>query len=191
MLQANSIALKEWAVTVRFLGLGKQIFILRKGGIRELKEGFQPAHTEFFLFPTYVHQHEEALVPEARPYLREVHDTRTAPDTVELAFYAQVVQDFFVERLEALSRLDGCHSLNWKTVEQRFHYRGRPGLHLLVVRVYRLAQAVALLNTSAYDGCVSWVELDRAVPVSQAVPVVADQDFQSRSADLARRIQVA
>jgi hypothetical protein len=37
----NVHALKEWAITVRFLGTGRQILLLRKGGVLEQQDGFE------------------------------------------------------------------------------------------------------------------------------------------------------
>ena len=55
-------ALKEWAVTIKALDEGKQVFLLRKGGIRE-KE-FKLLHDVFLLYPSYEHQKSELLKPE-------------------------------------------------------------------------------------------------------------------------------
>ncbi|HEY6229533.1 MAG TPA: DUF1802 family protein, partial [Verrucomicrobiae bacterium] len=60
------IAFKEWAVIVDALGTGRQIVILRKGGISEGRGGFQVDHPEFLLFPTLFHQQRESVLPEAQ-----------------------------------------------------------------------------------------------------------------------------
>ncbi|MGH9628683.1 MAG: DUF1802 family protein, partial [Bryobacteraceae bacterium] len=60
-----NIALKEWASVVSALGTGRQILLLRKGGIVEARRGgFELRHHEFLFFPTYEHQHADSLKPE-------------------------------------------------------------------------------------------------------------------------------
>jgi hypothetical protein len=56
-------ALKEWSVTVDSLLAGRQILLLRKGGIHEQHNGFHLEHRRFFLFPTHVHQSLHTLHP--------------------------------------------------------------------------------------------------------------------------------
>ena len=55
------IALKEWAVTVQALAQGRQVLLLRKGGIHEEGKDFRVVHPEFLLYPTYEHQREDLL----------------------------------------------------------------------------------------------------------------------------------
>lgn len=52
-------ALKEWAVVVDALGAGGQIIILRKGSLREERDGFTVEQPEFLLFPTLFHSQLE------------------------------------------------------------------------------------------------------------------------------------
>ena len=52
----TSIALKEWAVTSGALGRGEQIFMLRKGGIREDGRHFMIEHEQFLLYPGLFHE---------------------------------------------------------------------------------------------------------------------------------------
>ena len=61
--QALSVALKEWAAVCHALETGRQIMLLRKGGIHEAAGEFELDHQEFLLFPTYVHQKLEMIKP--------------------------------------------------------------------------------------------------------------------------------
>lgn len=45
-------ALKEWAIVCKALEEGRQVLLLRKGGIMEYKQGFEIKHNKFLLFPT-------------------------------------------------------------------------------------------------------------------------------------------
>ena len=57
------IAFKEWASVCDALLEGRQTIILRKGGISEgTAPGlFVPEHSEFWLYPTWVHQAEQGV----------------------------------------------------------------------------------------------------------------------------------
>lgn len=179
MLAVNQMALKEWAVICAELAAGRQTILLRKGGIREPSRGFAIEHREFFLFPTYVHQNEDELVDTARQALPDV--AREAPPVSELRLelYAAVETAIDLASLEPLRRLEGQHVLAWPAVERRFHYR-RPGLHVIALRVYRLMEPLVVPNLFRYDGCRSWVELESALPVTGARPVLDDVSFHQR-----------
>ena len=188
MLEQNRFALKEWAVTLDFLGAGRQIFLLRKGGIREYRGRFSVAHSEFFLFPTYTHQSASALTPAARLKLDATTD---ASDSVVLTFYSTVEEAIHVSRLDSLRSLDGHHNLNWSTVQSRFHYRNRPGLWVLVLRVYRQPVPLSLPRLARYDGCRSWVKLDREVSTAGLEAVLSEQGFQKQLRMLRCRLQTS
>ena len=59
-----STALKEWAIVCKALEEGKQILLLRKGGIMEYKQGFEVRHEKFLLYPTYEHQSKHLIRQE-------------------------------------------------------------------------------------------------------------------------------
>src|SRR4029078_10883002 len=59
-----SVALKEWASVCDALESGRQIVLLRKGGIYEAAGEFELENPQFLLFPTYLHQNLNMLKPE-------------------------------------------------------------------------------------------------------------------------------
>ena len=65
-------ALKEWAVVCRALEEGRQVLLLRKGGILEYRQGFKVKHDRFLLFPTYEHQSKDHLQADYSNKLDEV-----------------------------------------------------------------------------------------------------------------------
>ncbi len=178
MLKFNRTALKEWAVVQRALA-GGQILLLRKGGILEQKRGFTVEHREFFLFPTYVHQNEDDVIPSAHRDLAASFKGSPPADQVWFDYYAVADEVFKVDQLDVLRLLEGQHILSWSAIEARFYYR-RPGLHLLALRVFRLPETVRHPNHRRYDGCVSWVELEEALPTASARPVLSDDDFHAK-----------
>src|SRR5258708_28299271 len=86
----NDVGVKEWGVICRELGEGRQFIVLRKGGIREPARGFNVEHSEFFLFPTYVHQNEDELIDAARAGLPEVARSAPPGGLLHLDLYARV-----------------------------------------------------------------------------------------------------
>ena len=174
-------ALKEWAVACRRIAEGRQIVLLRKGGIADGRGGMRVEHREFFLFPTLFHQREEELVPDAREELAKAkHD----PAQVPLEVYVTVEDTIWVEDLERLRKLEGKHCLAWPAVEERFNYRGIPGLWVIAVRAYRLPRPQVIPNTPEYDGCKSWVTLATEVPVEHSGPVLSRADFLGRCGEV-------
>src|SRR5687768_17442292 len=57
------IALKEWATVCHALETGRQMLLLRKGGIYEAAGEFELENPQFLLFPTYLHQNLNMLKP--------------------------------------------------------------------------------------------------------------------------------
>jgi hypothetical protein len=178
-------AFKEWAVVCRALAEGKQALLLRKGGIAEPGGGFQVEHTRFWLFPTYAHQQRAGIKPEAFPLLEEVEADRPLAGVVRLSHFAEVGGIYHVRDLTRALLLDHLHLWSEETVRSRFAYR-HPGLFILPVRVYQAASEVELPMTPYYEGCRSWVDLGRELPVEKDRPVLSDEDFRDvqRSLDL-------
>src|SRR5690349_24075785 len=88
MLPANlNVALKEWDTVCRALGAGKQILLLRKGGIFESAGGFEIENRHFVLFPTFLHQNPQMLKDDALKW----YEKRAAePERIEITHAASI-----------------------------------------------------------------------------------------------------
>jgi hypothetical protein len=75
-----------------------------------------------------------------------------------------------------LDRLRGMHIWSDATIHERFHYR-RPGLFLLLARIYRIPGPHIFNDTPYFAGCRSWVELPEALSTAGTVPVISDELF--------------
>ena len=181
-------ALKEWAVVCRALADGRQTLLLRKGGIAEKDGRFAVERERFWLFPTYVHQQKDGIVPEAAALLERVEAERPPEDVVRLTHFAETAAIYRADDLYAVEKLAALHCWSPQTVEARFAYRGS-GLFVLAVRVYRSAQGFDLPNAAEYAGCRSWVELERALPVEGATPVMEEGAFAEVLRTLDRVLQ--
>ena len=184
MEKESRSALKEWSAVEGALAGGRLSLLVRKGGIHEKRGGFAVEHRAFWIFPTGWHQNAGELRAELRAGL----GPPVPRDEIALRLYCEVVDALRVESLEALERLEGLHPYTPETVRARFAYRGRPYLHVLVVRANRLPQPHVVPNTLGYEGCVSWVELDEALPTAGAAPVLPAADFDRLRADILSRL---
>jgi hypothetical protein len=177
-------ALKEWAVLVDAMARGELIAMVRKGGIREQRAGFSVRHDRFLLYPTFFHEKVNELAPRYGAGLESSHARKPDPGTIRIECVADVVGMWQVSDLETLRVIEGEHGMSWSAVESRFHYKNRPGVQVIAVRVSKLAQPVVVPETRRYLGCVSWVELDDPVDVSNVTPVLDDASLMMRLARL-------
>lgn len=186
MKPQNNIAFKEWAVVVKALGEGRQILILRKGGIHEKHGEFTVEHREFFLFPTLFHQQNEMIVAEARA---DFGAMQPGAGVVPIQFYATAELVAEVDDAAKVKALRGLHIWTATTIEQRYEWGRKQGIHLIAVRVYRLPAAEKVPMHESYGGCKSWVELQQPVATIGAVPVLSDEVFQQKLAEIQRALQ--
>ena len=182
--EAERSALKEWAVLVDAMGRGDLIAMIRKGGIREKRAGFDVRHDRFLLYPTFFHEKLHELDERFHPMLEGAHADRPPEGMIQLRYIASVAAVWQVTELERLRAVDAEHGLTWGAVESRFRYRDDPRVHVVAVRIARLPFVVTLPEIRRYTGCVSWVKLDEDVDVGRASPVIDDAGFAARLAAL-------
>jgi len=175
-----SVAFKEWAVVVDALGSGRQVFILRKGGIHEGKSGFKMEHAEFLLFPTLFHQQRESVIPEAQRRYDEIAPLLPGPETLRIEYWARVMEWHPLRDFAAVQRLSGQHIWREELLRERFEWGREQLIYAIAVRVFRLPARVELPMRSEYGGCKSWIELDRDVDASSATPVLDDPAFEAK-----------
>jgi len=178
MRSSDNKAFKEWAVVCRALGSGRQIIILRKGGIAEAPGGFEVTDKQFFLYPTYLHQSPTSVVPAWSDALSQC--VNPAPGKVTIEHYAMVQSWVRVRTMDKLKALRGEHILADAVVEERFKRWAEDSVHALMVRVYELPEPVAIPELDTYAGCKSWLTLAEQVPLTGARPVLEDADFEKR-----------
>jgi HPt (histidine-containing phosphotransfer) domain-containing protein len=182
-----AMALKEWAAVCEALAAGRQIILLRKGGIAEGPGGFRPEHAEFWLLPTYFHATPAALKPADRRFFEPAS---AAPGRVRIELFARVAEVFHLDREESLERLADEHVYGQSTLRDRFQYR-RPGLWLLAVQVFRSRPAVELPVWPELAGCHSWAELPRPLPTDCLTGALEPAAFAERLAHLRETLAAA
>src|SRR5580693_4932558 len=114
------IALKEWASVCAALESGRQMLLLRKGGIYESAGEFELENREFLLFPTYLHQNLTMLKPEAHA---DFEPKTAEPEQVRLSA-AGVVTDIIPVRSRAqIDALNEEHIWASPLIDMRFNYK--------------------------------------------------------------------
>jgi hypothetical protein len=170
------IAFKEWAVICKALAEGRQALILRKGGISESGGVFKPEHARFWLYPTYLHQQRDGIKREAASLLQSAEDDRPPEGTIRLRHFAEVSGVFIARHLDDALALDRLHLWSEETVRKRFAYR-EPGLYVLPVRIYRAPASIDLVESPEYEGCKTWVQLERDLPEEGAAAVLDARSY--------------
>ncbi|MGD0389344.1 MAG: DUF1802 family protein [Tepidisphaeraceae bacterium] len=171
------VALKEWAVVCAALGSGRQIILLRKGGIYESAGEFEIEHRQFLLFPTYLHQNAAMLKDDEK---NKLPVTTAEPKKIEISLAAEITDIIPMSDRAAMDALNDEHIWSAGLIGMRFNYRPENPLYLLLVRACRLARPTTIENTPAYAGCKSWVPLDRAIATQDAVPALDDAEYARR-----------
>jgi len=173
-----SAAFKEWAVVCEALGDGRQSIILRKGGIAEGRAGFAFQHGEFFLFPTWFH---EQLTKTTLPAGTRLPDRRDGE--IEIRYAASLEWTRLVTNHGLLEALREFHILHDSVVEERFRYDDVEGLHVALVRVFRLDPPQRIAEDKNFGGCRSWIEIP-ALEDCALVSVLSDEEHARRRARL-------
>jgi hypothetical protein len=172
------IALKEWAVTVQALAQGRQVLLLRKGGIHEEGKDFRVVHPEFLLYPTYEHQREDLLKPAAQPSLKQLLTEAPKGDTITFSHWAQVTEVVEVSEQEKVDDLSGHHIWTDAYAQSRFHWKPMLPLSIMLLRVYRMERPVTVPWIKEYGGCTSWVDMLPKIELGRLQPALSDQEFQ-------------
>lgn len=180
---SSNIGLKEWAVTSGALGRGEQIFMLRKGGIREDGRHFKIEHEQFILYPGLFHEGELLLKPEKQDLLEE---TANADFSKEITFsvFCDLVETIEVSEEHQVRALDAFHIWSEEFPVKRFNWKPRRPLKLMIVRSYRLTTPVTLAVDDSYAGCKSWVELVNKIDLTDLTPALTDAEFNTRLSNI-------
>jgi hypothetical protein len=175
---ALKVGLKEWAVVCGALASGRQMILLRKGGIYESAGEFEVEHREFLLFPTYLHQNTDMLKADVHDQYQPF-DAEPAHVTISSAGVVTDIIELKKSRKQ-MDALDEEHIWTPPLIDMRFNYKPANPLYLLLVRAYRLPAPQTIANTPAYAGCKSWVPLDREIACAGATPAIDPVEYEAR-----------
>lgn len=176
-------AFKEWAVSCKALGEGKQVMIFRKGGISERGKVFKVEHPHFFLYPTYEHQSPESIKPAYQGLLGEALAEKPDLGEVVVRYWAQVDEALPLSDMAPVLRQEPNHIYSESSVRSRWEWQSSKPLWLLLLRVYRLDQPVKLEVLEDYTGCKSWIDLanmpGEAAKGLPCAPVLGDAEYKA------------
>lgn len=173
-----NIALKEWSATIDALASGDQLFLLRKGGIRESSRHFEMAHRRFLLYPTHFHEADRLLKPEFQHLVD--YDAPVDGETVTFTAWAEVAEVLSINDAEQLEALSDFHVWTDEFVDKRIAWKPRHAADLIVLRTYRLIDPVQIPVTPHHKGCKSWVDIDPFIDVAASFPAIPDEEWEDR-----------
>ncbi len=176
---SSNIGLKEWAVTSAALGRGEQIFMLRKGGIREDGRHFKVEHDQFMLYPGLFHEGELLLKDEHRHLLAESLGADLS-EQITFSVFCELVEVVEISEEYQIRALDPFHIWSKQFSVKRFNWKPRHPLKLMIVRAYRLDSPVTVAVDDSYAGCKSWVELIDDIDLANVSPALSDNEFAAR-----------
>lgn len=166
------IGYKEWEVVCEALGTGRQVLLLRKGGIHEGRAGFSFKHDRFVLFPTKFHaQGDQVRVP-----CPPVEGEWEPGDPVRFHHLCEAAWARTLTDWETVRRLEEFHVWTEDLVRERFAWGEEESIHCALVRVHRLGEPWELPYEKRYGGCRTWVDLPDHDP-GPLQPVLDDAAF--------------
>lgn len=180
-------ALKEWAAVNRALLDGRQVIDLRKGGIREEGHRFRIRATRFWLYNSFEHQRPELLLPAASDLLDTAIAASPPAGTLRFDGWAEIVESAALTEPAQVEALNGLHVWTPDYAVQRFRWRPKAPLLVLVLRVHRLDAPIEVPVRPGYASCTSWVPMLDLPPDPVAVastPVLDDAAFARRVEEL-------
>ena len=176
-----NVAFKEWSVIVQALLEGRQMLILRKGGISENEGRFTVESREFFLYPTKVHQNPKDLVNVADQQVIAAAEGQITEAGVKIKAFAEVVHYERVSELARIQALRKYHVWSDAIIEQRFHWSNEDWLDVFLLKVFRLPQPLELKNDPKFAGCKSWIRLDSSLSTAGAQAAMSAKRFAQES----------
>lgn len=172
------IALKEWAIICKALEDGKQMLLLRKGGIMEYRKGFEVKHNEFLLYPTFEHQSIESIKAEYKEKLKEIleeqnkyyNNNRKKIDKDNKNFnivsnniiklLAKVEDVIEISDKLTLSELRDYHIWSDEYVTMRMNYNPSKPMSVLLLRIYKIRNPLIVDINDKWAGCKSWIDIE-------------------------------
>jgi hypothetical protein len=152
-------ALKEWAIVCRALEDGRQVLLLRKGGIMEYRQGFEAKHTTFFLYPTFEHQSKEFIQADYTEKFDMLMHKQPSRNKNTINSYARAVAVKQITDYSLLPRLQKYHIWNNSYVDVRLNYNPKRPMNVVLLRVYKIDKPIEVEVKSEWLGCKSWIPI--------------------------------
>ena len=173
------IALKEWAIICKALEDGKQMLLLRKGGIMEYRKGFEVKHNEFLLYPTFEHQSIESIKAEYKEKIKEISEEHNisynnnnrkkidgndnnfnTASNIIIKLLAKVEDVIEISDKFTLSELRDYHIWSDEYVTMRMNYNPSKPMNVLLLRIYKIRKPLIVDINDKWAGCKSWIDIE-------------------------------
>src|SRR3954447_7628876 len=177
-------ALKEWAVAVKALREGRQVLLVRKGGISEETRHFRIENERFLFFPTYEHQRADLLQPEFQDDLTAVLAESRDPASVRFDTFAELTDLIEVTEPAQVEALAPFYCFSTQYAEERLRWKPRHPLLVMAVRAHRLRQPIDVASRPDFAGCKSWLTLDEDLTPDNLMAAVDDATYAARIAEV-------
>jgi hypothetical protein len=181
-------ALKEWAVVCKALEEGRQVVLLRKGGIMEYRRGFEAKHDKFLLFPTFEHQSKDHLQPDYAYKLDEILKEQSPSGSNKITACAHAVEVKEISDRAALKTLAKYHVWNESYVNARMDYNSKKPMSVMLLHVFKLDQPIMVESKPEWAGCKSWIPLDMD---PSGRPVMDDLEFNTIASEVKGVLSIA
>ena len=186
--ETSTAALKEWAVTCQALKEGRQVLLLRKGGIEDDYGVFALEHQTFWLQPTYEHQSEDRVTSQERDLFATVAAAQQDGenlDFIALGLWAQVARVWALppgeaDNLQKLLRAPHIYEEGY--LRLRLDYKPAHPLLCVALRVFQIETPHIVPMRPEFLGCRSWIELPEGLPL-EGEPALHEAAFK-RQLDL-------
>lgn len=176
-------ALKEWAIAITALRSGALMLLPRKGGIRDPLQPFAKIPQRAALFPTYEHQAPHYLKDPVEMVLPDLHGP------IWIDTWAEVTHAFTLQHEAEVMALMPFHIWTAAFMTERLKWRSQQPLQVLLLRAYRLPEAVELERSPSHAGCRSWIDLDTPILAQNSSPALSNHDYQTRLQAIEQTIQ--
>ncbi len=175
-IENPKIALKEWHATIAALEAGRQILLLRKGGLLDPEGAFALEYSQFWLAPTRFHQDETLVKPADIAFLQ----SPPKPGVLPIRSYARVEKTWTIpfEESEKLAHLDHIWSARW--LDSRFDYQKEKPLLVVALRVFAASAPVNTKLDARDSGCKSWIENTLLPSMKNTSPALGETDFSAK-----------
>ena len=122
------------------------------------------------------------MKPAYRRWVAATETEAPADRAVRVEGWADIVGVATVSEPEVLDALDGKVVWTRGYVETRLRWKARDPLHVLALRVHRLAEPIVVPFRDGYGGCTSWVDLAGLPDPHQveSTPALSDVAFDAR-----------
>ena len=175
-------ALKEWAVAVKALREGRQVLLVRKGGISEETRDFRIQAERFLFLPTYEHQRRDLLQPPFQANLDAILAESRDPARLRIDTWAELTDLFEITEPAQVEALAPFYCFSTQYAEERLRWKPRHPLLVMAVRAHRLKQPIEVASGPEFGGCKSWLTLDEDLPLGELIPALDEAAYTAQIA---------